>query len=85
VPTQPAYHRALIPAGYARFRELVQRAQDHFGARYYDFLRDPRFTEQDFVDGSHLNVRGAEKFSRVLAAEVVAPELNLPPAAPASR
>lgn len=75
VPTQPAYHRGLIPAGEARFREILGDLTTHFKTRHYDFLRDSRFSPHEYADGSHLNVLGAKRFSKILAQEVVAPEL----------
>jgi hypothetical protein len=34
--------------------------------KYYDFLKDQRFSQSDFRDSHHLNIKGAEKFTKLL-------------------
>ncbi len=38
---------------------------------YYNYLKDDRFSAEDFFDSDHLNTRGAEKFSRLLRDEII--------------
>ena len=45
------------------------------GATFHDFMADVRFDAADFENADHLNARGAKKFTRILAAEVVSPTL----------
>src|SRR5690554_4031209 len=37
--------------------------ENHENVMFYDFSCDPRFTEDDYYDVTHLNERGAEKFT----------------------
>jgi hypothetical protein len=71
-PGVRSYYEAMRPDEYARMQEAVQSLCRKYGLSYYNYLKDPRFTADDFTDGNHLNTQGAEKFSRILRDEVVA-------------
>lgn len=66
-PVMPAYAAGARPAYLARNQAAAQRLVRRYGARYYDFWRDPRFQPGDFYDADHLNARGAARLSRLLA------------------
>lgn len=38
--------------------------------RVWNYLEDARFTRQDFFDFAHMNVHGAEKFSKIIAERI---------------
>lgn len=52
-------------------QETLKQISEKDGVPYFNYLRDERFTTQDFVDSDHLNKRGAEKFTRILNEDVV--------------
>ena len=58
------------------FRHAVADLQQHYDVRYYS-LDDLGFvaTDADFLEQSHLNPAGANRFTRVLADKAVGPNL----------
>ena len=48
---------------YATLRTLQQQ---HPTVQYLDYMRDPRFTADDFYDSNHLSNRGSQKFTTLL-------------------
>lgn len=50
------------------FRDILEVARNELGdeMEWWNYDRDPAFTDEDFNDGHHLNGQGAEKFSRLL-------------------
>jgi hypothetical protein len=78
-PVYATYRRNMDGATY---RELLREAADlaaRHGIEFRDYLADDRFTLDDFYDNDHLNASGAERFSRILLDEVVAPLLGVAP------
>ena len=74
IVTPPVY------STYAKFAnlktlELNRRLIDSLcvihGCVHADFFRDPRFVVTDFNDNDHLNMTGAEKFTRILNDDVL--------------
>jgi len=70
-PCFHSYYENLNPEAYGLMQTEIQAFRQRFGVKYYNYLTDPRFTIDDFADSDHLSVRGAEKFSQILGAEVV--------------
>ena len=56
----------------------IQELCNEYGTKYYNYLNDPRFNPEDFVDHDHLNKNGAGKFSGVLEREVIEQEFPVP-------
>jgi hypothetical protein len=52
-------------------QETIKQITEKYGVPYFNYLRDDRFTEEDFVNSDHLNNKGAEKFSYILNEDVV--------------
>src|SRR3569833_1458270 len=72
-PVWPSY-AALIRQDYwqraqADFRDLGEK----YGVRYFDFMKDPRFSVADFLDADHLNEHGAVHFTQLLTAAIDEP------------
>ncbi|HTB32152.1 MAG TPA: D-alanyl-lipoteichoic acid biosynthesis protein DltD [Bacteroidia bacterium] len=44
---------------------------DKYKCRYLDYVSDKRFQNSDFADCNHLNSSGAEKFSKILNADIL--------------
>jgi hypothetical protein len=60
------------------YQELVRQTtvlSSGTGAVFHDYMTDPRFSLDDFINDDHLNVVGARKFSEILCREVVCPRL----------
>jgi hypothetical protein len=75
-PTFETYARHLDPAAEARFQSNVQRLESAYGLKFYDYLRDPRFHQEDFYDNDHLNSSGALKFSKIFDQEVLCKNMD---------
>ena len=78
-PVSPAYRR-VMPWGLSeQFRDAVELLSNKEQVAVADYMSDPRFVDADFCDPDHLSRDGALKFSRILAAEVLAPILHCNP------
>lgn len=50
----------------AQRKEVEKYLAKYKCIEYIDYNHDPRFTNEDFYDGRHLNTRGAEKFTNII-------------------
>lgn len=75
VPVAEAYRTAFGPETIAKQRAVYEELKQKGHIEFFDYSADPRFTTEDFFNADHLHRQGAEKFSGILAAEVVAPLL----------
>lgn len=67
MPCYRTFTEMMTERGKAEMRQCVDSMQSAYPeTEYYDFIDDPRFTEDDFFDASHLHEDGAEKFSLIL-------------------
>jgi hypothetical protein len=73
MPISPAYETAMRPATWERAQDIVQDLAINYGARYLNFERDSRLTDEDFNDVNHLNAGGAIRFSEFLDAALGPP------------
>ena len=67
--TTPVYHTYydnLDPARVRKMEESIQLLSSKYHVRYYNYLKDKRFSIEDFSDNDHLGVKGAAKFSKIL-------------------
>lgn len=48
------------------FRSIINEIGKLYDFQYIDYFRPELFTDDDFVDVSHLNGDGAEKFTKIL-------------------
>jgi hypothetical protein len=69
-PAHDCYRRELDAAALARMHAATASLRSELGVRHLDYFVDRRFDDADFLDGDHLNAHGAEKFSRLLAADL---------------
>jgi hypothetical protein len=49
---------------------LIEELKNKYDIPYYNYLKDPRFVADDFYDADHLNEKGAEKFTKIINAEI---------------
>lgn len=69
-PTHPSYYNN-IPKNILNFiHSELEVITDKYNINYYDHLMDDRFIDTDFYNCDHLNVEGAEKFSKIFNEEV---------------
>jgi hypothetical protein len=69
-----SYYRDGMDAGfYAQMQTALRQVTAEPGVAYRDYTSDARFTRDDFEDGDHLNLAGAQKFSRILGEELIQP------------
>ncbi len=62
-PTTKYYYDYLSIDMEEHFLKIIEEFQKQYKFLFYNFLKDSSFEEQDFWDASHLNYRGAKKFS----------------------
>jgi hypothetical protein len=84
LPVSEAYREGELPGLLATNRTTLMDLGHEFGIPWFDYSADSRFTAADFRDADHLGHEAAEKFSRMLGAEVVRPLLagQIPTLAP---
>ncbi len=80
VPTSPILREHLPKGAYRRYRAVVARAAEAHGVPFRS-VEDLglELTRRDFREQSHLNQRGATRFTRAVAERVVLPALHLGP------
>lgn len=67
MPCYSTFTEMMTERGKAEMLQCVDSMQSAYPlTEYYSFIDDPRFTEDDFFDASHLHEKGAEKFSLIL-------------------
>jgi hypothetical protein len=71
VPVTPEFQSVLHRDAYARMQDTVSVFAATHGLHYANYMTDDRFRPADFRDSNHLNYRGAEKFSRIVARELL--------------
>ena len=70
-PHWKSWNSLLSPRQITKNRELIQSLQKKYSFVYLDYREDKRFVESDFSDRMHLTKSGAEKFSKILAKDVL--------------
>jgi hypothetical protein len=48
------------------FHEIIKEVRQEYNFQYIDYFRSKEFDDSDFEDVSHLNIKGAERFTRTL-------------------
>ena len=77
-PCFHSYYDNINTEKYVRMQNEVHGLSQKYGLVYRNYLKDSRFTLEDFQDGDHLNTSGMEKFSRILKDEVITKYFCLP-------
>lgn len=52
------------------YRIIRQKVAENSNVEFYDYLKDPRFSADDFFDCDHLTNIGAKKFSEIISKEI---------------
>lgn len=71
-PLYKTYREAMDKEIYKKNQQVIQQIKSKYGAKFYDYSADSRFTIEDFYDHDHLNSKGAEKFSYILDKSITA-------------
>lgn len=53
------------------FHSIINRAKHKYDFQYIDYFKSNEFQDNDFEDVSHLNSKGAEKFTNILNKKIV--------------
>ena len=69
-PCWHSYYDNLNKEQLSKMYELTHRFQKEFDVPYFDYLKDPRFTADDFYDSNHLSDIGAIKFTKILDKDI---------------
>lgn len=65
-PSWSAYYQLLDKNQLNKTYEIVHKICNDYTLPYFDYLKDPRFLEEDFYDCDHLTDAGAKKFTTIL-------------------
>jgi hypothetical protein len=74
MPVWSSYAKEIDPGIWSTTLETYRRLALEPGVRYWNLLRLPAMTEDDFFDGDHLNSRGAVRFTRILDSLLRSPD-----------
>lgn len=70
-PVLPTYYNYTKPETNQVNTKAILELCQKYDCDYHDYFRDNRFTNRDFVDNDHMNFVGAEKFSKILNADII--------------
>ena len=74
LPAHQCYRDALDKAAVTGLQAMIDHTRKTMGLRFLDYYTDMRFTDEHFGDCDHLNVQGAEAFTRILVRDLAADE-----------
>lgn len=77
-PCFSSYYTNINSKKYLRMQNEIKSLSQKYNVEYHNYLKDNRFTIEDFFDSDHLNARGAEKFSNILKNDIVEKYFSLP-------
>ena len=69
-PQTKEYNDCLSKRQIRSTQFLVQKLQQRYCFRYFDYREDVRFVDDDFYDQSHLSEIGALKFTKLLVNDI---------------
>jgi hypothetical protein len=69
-PVTRAYYNNINTNSWSRSKQNVTSLCHKYNIRYYHYFNDARFSNDDFVDPDHLNSYGADKFTKILFADI---------------
>ena len=72
-PVTRYYSDGMDARQYQQMQDILKRLSSDYGVSYFNYGFDSRFSDEDYYDSDHLNLRGAKKFSLLLKTDVVLP------------
>lgn len=76
-PCFHTYYDNVNPQNYAFMQETLRKISSTYNVKYFNYFKDPRFNESDFMDSNHLSTVGAEKFTTVIKEEIISKTFNV--------
>ncbi len=76
-PCWYSYYNQLNSQQLEKMNELTIKIQKEFDLPYFDYLKDNRFTAEDFFDSNHLSDVGAVKFTKILESDILSYERSI--------
>lgn len=70
-PVHKTYYDNVDPEKIKVIEEEINKLCLKFHCKYFNYIKDPRFYDDDFDDEDHLNPKGAEKFTKILNDEIL--------------
>jgi hypothetical protein len=70
LPVSRFYSEGMDAAIYEQMLAVAGSMCSKYHARYLNHTFDDQFTDRDFGDADHLNLKGARKFTAILSKEV---------------
>jgi len=69
-PVAPDYFDNVNSKEYNLMQNTIKKITEEYNVKYFNYFLDKNFTPDDFFNSDHLNVEGAEKFSKILNADI---------------
>lgn len=69
-PCWNTYYNHLDQGQLKKMYELTHQLQKEYGLPYFDYMKDSRFSANDFYDSNHLSDVGAIKFTQILDKDI---------------
>lgn len=73
-PCWHSYYDNLSDNQLNKMYSIIHELQQKYDLPYFNYLKDKRFTEEDFFNGSHLSDVGEKKFTIILNKDIVSLE-----------
>ena len=73
-PCWHSYYDNLNDKQLNKTYSIIHELQQKYDLPYFNYLKDNRFTEDDFFNGSHLSDVGEKKFTKILNQDIVSLE-----------
>lgn len=70
-PVYRTYSEHMSPGIWKITQDVISRLSELYHIPYFNYLKDPRLSKEDFEDNDHLNVSGARKFSKIIEQELI--------------
>lgn len=70
-PVYSTYYNYVDKPKLNRTTEAINSICNTYQCKYFNYFTDSRFSKLDFYDNDHLNFIGAEKFSKIINAEII--------------
>ena len=81
-PCWHSYYDNLNDNQLNKIYSIIHELQQKYDLPYFNYLKDNRFTEEDFFNGSHLSDVGEKKFTKILNKDIVSLEKGYRDASP---
>jgi hypothetical protein len=70
LPVHPLFYENVDTTQMDLINQTISDLSSKYTLTYLDYMKDPRFTDQDYINVDHLNNIGAEKFTKILNKDI---------------